>query len=99
MRWRKTSLFELEADCGRVKRPAKYILRVAVAAVLLLTIATSRLRAETGTCDGQLLDLPFSDVAGAFFCSIAEVYFLDLVSGYADGTFRPLNEVRRGQMA
>jgi S-layer family protein len=67
--------------------------------VLLLMITASRLRADTGTCGGQLLDLPFSDVMGVFFCEIAEVYFLDLVSGYANGTYRPLTEVTRGQLA
>src|SRR5262245_33833690 len=98
MKWRKTSLFEFEAKGMRLNGRAKYIVRVAVAAVLLLTITASRLRADTGTCGGQVLELPYSDAA-PFFCYIAEVYFLDLVSGYADGTFRPINEVRRGQMA
>ncbi len=43
----------------------------------------------------------FSDVApdSAFFCYIETAYSRDIISGYGDGTFRPDNNVTRGQLS
>jgi hypothetical protein len=43
----------------------------------------------------------FSDVppSNAFFCFIETAYARNIISGYADGTFRPYNNVTRGQLS
>ena len=59
--------------------------RIAIRATVLITLAialsvvSSRLRADVGTCGGASTTLPFVDVpAGTvFFCSIAEPIFQD----------------------
>jgi hypothetical protein len=58
-------------------------------------------RASTGTCDGQNLTLPFTDVAGTniFFCSIAQAYFTGLTNGTTATTYSPGANVTREQMA
>jgi hypothetical protein len=67
-------------------------------AVLLLT--SSRLPADTGTCGGAMVTLPFTDVAGnAFFCQIAEAYFSGLTNGTSPTTYSPSDSVTREQMA
>jgi hypothetical protein len=57
--------------------------RSAVCVVLLiitLVIASTRMRADTGTCGGQMITLPFTDVPSSnlFFCVIAEAYLSGL---------------------
>jgi len=75
----------------------------AIMLVTLLTIIVSsslRLRADTDTCDGQTITIPFSDVGGSvFFCSIAEAYFTGLTNGTTPTTYSPNDPVPRGQMA
>jgi hypothetical protein len=54
--------------------------------------------------EGWQLDCPatghFSDVppGSAFYCYIETAYAAGIISGYADGTFRPGNNVTRGQL-
>jgi hypothetical protein len=53
--------------------------------------------------EGWQIDCPtqhFSDVSSShpFFCYIETAYGHGIVSGYADGTFRPGNDVTRGQL-
>jgi hypothetical protein len=54
---------------------------------------------------GLTLDCPgtghFSDVppTNPFFCYIETGYNHNILSGYADGTFRPFNDVTRGQLS
>jgi hypothetical protein len=68
-----------------------------LAAVLLLS---SRLRADTGTCNGTNFTLPFTDVMGhQFFCQIAAAYFTGLTNGTTATTYTPNDAVSRGQMA
>lgn len=66
----------------------------------LATISV-RLKADTGTCGGQMITLPFGDVAAGnvFFCSIAEAYFSALTNGTAPGAYSPGANVPREQMA
>ena len=71
-----------------------------IALMLIITIASSRLRADSGSCGGATTTLPFTDVAGSiFFCSIAEAYFSGLTNGTSGTTYSPGNNVTRDQMA
>ena len=72
-----------------------------LAAILVLTIASSQMRADTGSCGGQSITLPFIDVPGSniFFCSIAEAYILGLTNGTDSTHYSPSNPVTRDQMA
>ena len=75
------------------------------AAVLALTVmivitGASRLKADTSTCSGQTLTLPFSDVMSSpFFCNIAEAYFTGLTNGTTSTTYSPSQDVTREQMS
>jgi hypothetical protein len=71
-----------------------------LALALLITAASTRLQADSGTCGGQIINLPFTDVAGnAFFCQIAAAYFSGLTNGTTATTYSPGNVVTREQMA
>jgi YVTN family beta-propeller protein len=73
-----------------------------VAAALVTTLASARLQAQsTGTCGGQNVTLPFTDVPAGniFFCSIASAYFSGLTSGTSATTYSPSGNVSREQMA
>jgi hypothetical protein len=71
-----------------------------VAALLVLIAASSRLHADTGTCGGTTITLPFTDVMGnPFFCSIAAAYFSGLTNGTTATTYGPAANVTREQMA
>jgi hypothetical protein len=64
-----------------------------------LTILSTRLRADTGTC-GVTVTLPFNDVmASPFFCQIAAAYFSGLTNGTTATTYSPTQPVTREQMA
>lgn len=70
------------------------------ALIVTLSIAGGRLRADTGTCGGQSITLPFTDVMGnIFFCSIAEIYFQGITVGTTPTTYSPAANVTRDQMA
>jgi hypothetical protein len=72
---------------------------VTLGLILALTGAVNGLRADTGTCSGATINLPFADVAGnAFFCQIAAAYFSGLTNGTTPTTFSPSNTVTRDQM-
>jgi DNA-binding beta-propeller fold protein YncE len=65
-----------------------------------LTILSSKIQADTGTCGGVTVTLPFTDVMGnAFFCQIASAYFSGLTNGTTATTYSPGNVVTREQMA
>lgn len=72
-----------------------------VTAVLILTLGSRLLSADTGTCGGQSITLPFGDVpaSNTFFCSIAEAYFDALTNGTSPTTYSPSDPVPREQMA
>ena len=66
-----------------------------------LTILSRTIQADTGTCNGQSLTLPFTDVPGSniFFCSIAQAFFTGLTAGTSATTYSPGEVVTREQMA
>ena len=65
-----------------------------------LTMLSSRLQADTGSCGGATTTLPFTDVQGnPFFCLIAEAYFSGLTAGTSATTYSPSQNVTREQMA
>jgi hypothetical protein len=76
----------------------------AVALVLVITliaVASTRMRADTGTCNGASITLPFTDVPASniFFCAIASAYFTGLTNGTTPTTYNPTATVNREQMA
>ena len=76
-----------------------------IALLLMLTITlvalSSRQHADTGTCGGQMVTLPFTDMPSSniFFCAIAEAYFSGLTNGTSATTYSPSADVTREQMA
>jgi hypothetical protein len=71
-----------------------------LALMLVITLASSRLRADSGICGGVTTMVPFTDVGGnAFFCSIAEAFFSGLTNGTTPTTYSPSQSVLRDQMA
>lgn len=72
-----------------------------LALILAVTVTTGYLKADTGTCTGQPITLPFTDVPGTdpFFCFIAQLYFLRITLGTSPTTYDPTGNVRRDQMA
>jgi hypothetical protein len=73
---------------------------VLISLMASLTVLSSRMKADTGTCGGVSVTLPFTDVMGnAFFCQIAGAYFSGLTNGTTATTFSPTQTVTREQMA
>jgi DNA-binding beta-propeller fold protein YncE len=67
--------------------------------VLVLTFVP-RSRADSAMCNGQTINLPFTDVMGSpFFCAIAQIYFQGISLGTSPTTYSPGNNVTRDQMA
>jgi YVTN family beta-propeller protein len=85
----------------KMNRPSTLRAALVIGLMLIITIASSRPRADTGTCGGQMITLPFTDVAAGniFFCSIAEAFFSGLTNGTTDTTYNPGDPVTREQMA
>jgi len=80
------------------------VYRRAIAVLALITIitaASSQMKADTGTCSGQSITLPFTDVASGniFFCSIAEAFLMGLTNGTDATHYSPSANVPREQMA
>jgi hypothetical protein len=69
--------------------------------MVIITAPSLLVRADTGTCGGASITLPFTDVAASniFFCSIAEAFFSRLTNGTTDTTYSPSDPVPREQMA
>src|ERR1700693_4509576 len=74
---------------------------ILVAAMVIITATSTYMRADTGTCGGASITLPFTDVlsGNVFFCSIAEAYFSALTNGTTPTTYNPSDPVPREQMA
>jgi hypothetical protein len=72
-----------------------------LAALLILIVASTRMRADSGSCGGATISLPFTDVPSSniFFCSIASAYFSGLTAGTSATTYSPGDFVTREQMA
>lgn len=84
-----------------INRRLRFRAALMITLTILVTIASSRLRADTGSCGGATTTLPFTDVPASniFFCSIAEAYFSGLTNGTSPTTYSPANDVTREQMA
>jgi hypothetical protein len=93
--------FSINRSTVKIERRFVNLEALLLALVLALTVATSPLRADTGTCSGQSLTLPFTDVPGSnpFFCFIAELYFLGITLGTSPTTYSPTAAVTRDGMA
>jgi hypothetical protein len=75
-------------------------LTLIISMLLLITLVSTRLRADTGSCGGVSVTVPFTDVMGSiFFCSIAEAYFSALTNGTDPTHYSPSANVTRDQMA
>ena len=84
----------------KINRLSTFRASLMIALLLIITIASSRLRADSGTCGGATTTLPFTDVAGSiFFCDIAEAFFSGLTNGTTPTTYSPAQSVPREQMA
>src|SRR5499433_836518 len=71
-----------------------------VSLIVNLTLFSTRHHADTGSCGGQSITLPFTDVmASPFFCQIAEAFFCGLANGTSGTTYNPSGNVTRDQMA
>jgi hypothetical protein len=84
----------------RIKR--RLWIRMGLLAVLVtgLTLASTRLQADTGTCGGVTTTVPFTDVMSSpFFCQIAEAFFSGLTNGTSATTYSPSANVTRDQMS
>jgi hypothetical protein len=70
-------------------------------AMMAITVASTRLNADTGMCGGASITLPFTDVSSSniFFCSIAEAFLSGLTNGTTSTTYNPGDPVPREQMA
>jgi len=65
-----------------------------------LTVLSSTMKADTGSCGGATSTVPFTDVMGnGFFCQIAMAYFSGLTNGTSATTYSPADSVTREQMA
>jgi hypothetical protein len=73
---------------------------VLISLMASLTVLASRMQADTGSCGGVTVTLPFTDLMGnVFFCQIAGAYFSGLTNGTSATTFSPTQNVTREQMA
>jgi hypothetical protein len=72
-----------------------------LASIGVLMAVSIGLRADTGTCGGVSVTIPFNDVPGSnpFFCAIAEAYLSGLTNGTSATTYSPSANVPREQMA
>lgn len=67
--------------------------------VTLLTAGSTSIKADTGTCAGVTVTLPFTDVMGnIFFCNIASAFFSGLTNGTDATHYSPAASVTREQM-
>jgi hypothetical protein len=86
-----------------MKINSRFVARFALLITLMgtLTVLSSRLQADTGTCSGAMTTLPFTDVPSSniFFCSIASAYFTGLTNGTSATAYSPAQNVTREQMA
>lgn len=90
-----------------IRRAVQYIKRsMIIRAALLVTllvnliILSGKIQADTGTCGGVTVTLPFNDVMSSpFFCQIASAYYSGLTNGTTATTYSPAQTVTREQMA
>jgi hypothetical protein len=84
----------------KIKQPYALRFVLLISLMVNLTVLSSRIKADSGSCGGVPITLPFTDVQGsAFFCQIAAAYFSGLANGTTATTYSPGNVVTREQMA
>src|SRR5688572_11843942 len=84
----------------KIKSSVAYRIVVLISLIMALTVLSSRMQADTGSCGGVTVTLPFNDVmASPFFCQIAAAYFSGLTNGATATTYSPSQTVTREQMA
>src|SRR5215472_14323738 len=84
----------------KCKRQLAIRIVLLVSLIINLTVVSTRHHADTGTCGGQMITLPFTDVMSSpFFCQIAEAFFSGLANGTSATTYNPSGNVSRDQMA
>src|SRR4030095_14450947 len=88
-------------EAMNINRSIAIRLSLLIALAVTLTTASTRIQADTGTCGGASVTLPFTDVPGTstFFCSIASAYYSGLTNGTTATTYSPSANVTRDQMA
>ena len=65
--------------------------------VMGLMLSSARHYADTGTCGGQMVTLPFNDVMSSlFFCQIAEAFFLGPHERHVADYLQPVNSGAQG---
>jgi hypothetical protein len=82
-------------------RQINYRAPLLIAAMIVVTAASRWVQADTGTCNGTLITLPFTDVqaSNVFFCSVGQAFFTGLTNGTSASTYSPGSPVPREQMA
>jgi hypothetical protein len=84
----------------KITRNSTLRVSLVIAMMLIISLASTRLRPDTGTCEGAMISLPFTDVMGSpFFCQIAEAFFSGLTNGMTGTTYSPGANATREQMA
>ena len=84
----------------RIKQACTLRMVVLITLMVSLTLLSSHIKADTGSCGGVSITLPFTDVQGnPFFCLIAQAYFSGLTAGTSATTYSPGANVTREQMA
>jgi sugar lactone lactonase YvrE len=83
----------------KINQPERRI-SLLIMLLLAVTIFSTHMRADEGSCAGQAVVLPFTDTMGNFFfCQIAAAYFSGLTNGTTATTYSPGASVPREQMA
>src|SRR5215469_436581 len=83
-----------------INRRISFRITLLVSLIVVLTLMSTRHHADTGSCGGQTVTVPFTDVMGSqFFCQIAEAFFSGLANGTSPTTYNPSGNVTRDQMA
>jgi hypothetical protein len=84
----------------KIKQSVALRIVILISLMMTLTVLSSRMKADTGSCGGVTITLPFNDVMGnPFFCQIAAAYFSGLTNGTTATTYSPGDVVTREQMA
>jgi hypothetical protein len=95
-----SSTITLEGKTMKLNSRSTVRATLMISLMLVITVASTRVRADQGTCGGATTTLPFTDVMGnLFFCQIAEAFFSGLSSGTSATTYSPAANVTREQMA
>src|SRR5215472_5193427 len=84
----------------KINRKLAVRIALLLSLIINLTVISTRHHAATGSCGGETITLPFTDVGGSgFFCQIAEAFFCGLANGTSTTTYNPSGTVSRDQMA